>query len=125
MRLNERHTVTPSLPTKSGTALSITMLNMLMLTVIHANSHICRLQHNNHTQISHAVSRKHEYIILRRLMAVLAHIIMHTNRIFQHSLVSLTGSDVAILTAEMICPFSASASHSSHTRTEAAKATST
>lgn len=46
---------------------------------------------------------------------------VHIDRIFQHSLVCLTGSDVAILTVEMFCLFSAPAS-TSHASTEAAKA---
>lgn len=53
----------------------------------------------------------------RRYIEVVAPISMHISRIFQYSLVSLTGSDVAILTVEMFCPFSSSASHSNHSHT--------
>lgn len=108
----------PSLPTKSATALSITPLCMLTLTEIHANWLIsgpkCSDSAANVTCCSHKAMLRSKN---RRCIKNLALVWRPVSRFFQHSLVSLTGSDVAILTVEMFCPCSASASLTNHSHT--------
>lgn len=106
--------VLPSLPTKSGTACSIPLLATLTLeatlTDICAPKNICWPKYNATFQ------RDNNSELFARKPQIAVHIPVHINPFFRHSLVYLTGSDVAILTAQIFWLFSAFASPSNTSR---------
>lgn len=79
--------------------------------VIHANRHLQTLK-KCWRKDNATFQRDKNSELFGRKWAIAVHISVHINRFFQHCLVYLTGSDVAILTAKIFWPFSAFASPS-------------
>lgn len=104
--MNDVQSVSQSLPANKVSC--ITLLCMLKLTVIHASWHICQPKLRCHTKNTRCRLKEATlYNQVARYSEDVGNLSVHICRFFQPSLVSLTGSDVAILTVEMFCPFSA------------------